>query len=207
MEKMGYTFKNDNKALQKEIEYANICFLHAPVFHPALKIVAPVRKNLNVRTFFNMLGPIVNPSFPKYQVLGVYSLEMARIYNYLLQQDKKYFTIIHSLDGYDEVSLTSHTKVITPKGEQIISPEELGNMTVTPKDIYGGSTTDEAAKIFITILKGEGSKAQNAVVLANSAIALQCLDKYQNYEECYRVAEESLQSGKALQSLKKLVDI
>src|SRR5260221_10594175 len=102
MEQLGYKFKNDNSKLKKEIEEANICFLHAPLFHPALKTVGPIRKNLAIRTFFNMLGPLVNPAFPKYQLIGVYNLEMARIYNYLLQQSGNSFTIIHGLDGYDE---------------------------------------------------------------------------------------------------------
>jgi anthranilate phosphoribosyltransferase len=205
MEQLGYKFKNSNDELKKEIETAGICFLHAPMFHPALKVVGPIRKNLGVRTFFNMLGPMVNPAFPKHQLVGVYNLEMARIYNYLLQQTDKNFTIIHSLDGYDEISLTGDTKVITNKGEQILSAETLGKRTVSAIDIHGGNTVEDAAKIFINILKGNGTFAQNAVVLANSAMALQCIGKYKNYEECYQVAVESLESGKALEALNKLV--
>ncbi len=204
MEQLGYTFKNDQDILRREIDEANICFLHAPLFHPALKVVGPIRKNLGVRTFFNMLGPMVNPASPKHQLVGVYNLEMARIYNYLLQQTDKNFTIIHSLDGYDEISLTGDTKVITNKGEKIMSAGELGNRTVTASDIYGGNTVEEAAKIFISILKGEGTWAQNAVVLANSAMALQCTGNYNNYNECYQLAVESLESGRALGALKKL---
>jgi anthranilate phosphoribosyltransferase len=207
MEQLGYTFKNDAGALKKEIETANICFLHAPMFHPALKAVGPIRKNLGVRTFFNMLGPMVNPAFPKYQLVGVYNLEMARIYNYLLQPTGNKFTIIHSLDGYDEISLTGDTKVITNEGEKIITAETLGKRMVNPEDIYGGNTVEEAAKIFLKILKGEGSWAQNAVVLANSAMALQCTGKYKNYEESYTAAVESLESGKAHQSLQQLISL
>src|SRR5258706_12172497 len=136
MEQLGYKFKNDNDSLKKEVEQANICFLHAPLFHPALKTVGPIRKNLAMRTFFNMLGPMVNPAHPKFQLVGVYSLEMARIYNYLLQQTGKAFTIIHGLDGYDEISLTNDTKVITNNGEQIKTPEELGKRFVEPESIY-----------------------------------------------------------------------
>jgi anthranilate phosphoribosyltransferase len=202
---LGYHFKSDNDSLKKELEEADICFLHAPLFHPALKLVAPIRKNLGVRTFFNMLGPMVNPAFPKYQLVGVFNMEMARIYNYLLQQGDSTFTIIHSLDGYDEISLTGDTKVITNEGEKICSAEELGKRTVSPSDIYGGNSVEEAAKIFMTILKGNGSWAQNAVVLANSAMALQCMGKYKNYDECYQLAVESLESGKAYQSLQKLI--
>ncbi len=205
MEQLGYTFKTDNSALMKELEEANICFLHAPLFHPALKVVGPIRKNLGIRTFFNMLGPMVNPAHPKYQLVGVYSLEMARIYNYLLQQGNSAFTIIHSLDGYDEISLTGDTKVITNNGEKIYNAEELGKRTVSPADIYGGNSVEESAKIFMTILKGEGTWAQNAVVLANSAMALQCTGRYKNYDECYQLAVESLESGKAFATLKKLI--
>jgi anthranilate phosphoribosyltransferase len=135
MEQLGYTFKSDNAQLLKELETANICFLHAPLFHPALKIVGPIRKNLGVRTFFNMLGPMVNPASPAYQLVGVYNLEMARIYNYLLQQSGNAFTIIHGLDGYDEISLTNDTKVITNKGESIMTPEQLGKRMVAAEDI------------------------------------------------------------------------
>jgi anthranilate phosphoribosyltransferase len=205
MEQLGYKFKNDTDALKKEIETANICFLHAPMFHPALKAVGPIRKNLGVRTFFNMLGPMVNPAFPKYQLVGVYNLEMARIYNYLLQPTGNKFTIIHSLDGYDEISLTGDTKVITNEGEKVLTAEALGKRMVNAEDIYGGNTVEEAAKIFLKILKGEGNWAQNAVVLANSAMALQCTGKYATYEESYRAAVESLESGKANECLQKLI--
>jgi anthranilate phosphoribosyltransferase len=207
MESLGYKFKNDNDALKKEIETAGICFLHAPLFHPALKTVAPMRKNLGLRTFFNMLGPIVNPSNPDYQLIGVYNLEMARIYNYILQPSDKPFTIIHGLDGYDEISLTSDTKVITKEGEQTYSAEQLGKRTVSAQDIYGGNSVEEAAKLFTTIIKGEGSWAQNAVVLANSAMALQCTGKYKSYEHAYKAGVESLESGKAYAALKELIEM
>ena len=205
MQQLGYAFSNDSGILNAQIDRANICFLHAPLFHPALKIVAPIRKNLGVRTFFNMLGPLVNPAVPAYQLIGVFSLEMARIYNYLLQQTNSAFTIIHSLDGYDEISLTNDTKVITNEGEKILTPEYLGKRTVSALDLFGGNSVEEAAGIFLKILKGEGSWAQNAVVMANAAMALQCIGKYKNYEECYALAVESLESGAALNSLNKLI--
>ncbi len=205
MEQLGYKFKNDNDALQKEIDEANICFLHAPLFHPALKAVGVIRKNLGVRTFFNMLGPMVNPAQPDYQLVGVFNLEMARIYNYLLQQTGKPFTIIHSLDGYDEISLTGDTKVITANGDQILTPEEIGKRMVQPQDIYGGNTPEEAARIFMKIIKGEGTWAQNAVVFANSAMALQCSGNYATYHHAYDAAVKSLESGKAYKCLETLV--
>ena len=207
MEQLGYTFTNDNVILQQQLNHANICFLHAPLFHPALKTVAPIRKSLGVRTFFNMLGPLVNPAKPTYQLIGVFNNEMARIYNYLLQQTDKAFTIIHSVDGYDEISLTNDTKVITQNGEQILTPEYLGKRTVTPSDIFGGNTTEEAAKIFTQIIQGNGTWAQNAVVLSNAAMALQCTGKYTNYNQAFEAAIQSLETGKANECLQKLVDI
>ena len=207
MEQLGYRFKNDSAELKNEVEAANICFLHAPLFHPALKAVGSIRRNLGIRTFFNMLGPMVNPAFPAYQLVGVYNLEMARIYNYLLQQGGKAFTIIYSLDGYDEISLTGDTKVITNKGEKIYTPEELGKRMVSPADIYGGNTVEEATALFRKILKGEGSWAQNAVVLANAAMALNCTGKFADYEAAYEAAVASLESGKAYESLQKLISL
>lgn len=205
MEQLGYKHKNSHETLLKELEKANICFLHAPLFHPALKVVAPIRKNLGLRNFFNMLGPMVNPASPAFQLVGVYNLEMARIYNYLLQQTGRAFTIIHSLDGYDEISLTSDTKVITNLGERVYTPEELGKRMVEQSDIYGGNTVEESAAIFRKIIQGNGTWAQNAVVLANAAMALNCTGKYANYDAAYHAAVESLESGKALVSLEKLI--
>jgi len=207
MEQLGFKFKNDKDRLKKEVDEANICFLHAPMFHPALKTVAPIRKNLGIRTFFNMLGPMVNPAFPKFQLVGVYNLEMARIYNYLLQQTLGTFTIIHGVDGYDEISLTSDTKVITNQGERVMTPEQLGKRMVMASDIHGGNSTEEAAKIFVRILKGDGSWAQNAVVLANAAMALHCTGSYRSYDDAYAAAVESLESGKAYDALTKLISL
>jgi anthranilate phosphoribosyltransferase len=205
MEQLGYKFKNNSEQLKKEVEEANICFLHAPLFHPALKTVGPIRKNLGVRTFFNMLGPMVNPANPAFQLVGVYNLEMARIYNYLLQQSGKAFTIIHGLDGYDEISLTNDTKVITNTGERVMTPEQLGKRMVAPMDIFGGNTVEEAAKIFTKILNREGTWSQNAVVLANAAMALHCTGNYKKYDDAYAAAVDSLESGKAKAALDKLV--
>ncbi len=207
MEQLGYQFKNDNAKLKQEVDVAGICFLHAPLFHPALKAVGTIRKNLGVRTFFNMLGPMVNPASPTYQLVGVYNLEMARIYNYLLQQTGKAFTIIHSLDGYDEISLTDDTKVITNEGESIKTPRQLGKRSVMPDDIYGGNTVEESAKMFKNIIGGNGTFAQNAVVLANSAMALHCTGNYKTYEDAYQAAVVSLESGAALGALQKLISL
>jgi anthranilate phosphoribosyltransferase len=207
MEELGYKPSNNNDKLKKEIHETGICFLHAPLFHPALKVVGPIRKNLAMRTFFNMLGPMVNPANPAFQLVGVFSLEMARIYNYLLQQTDRPFTIIHSLDGYDEISLTGDTKVINNAGERIMTPESLGKRRVDPHDIYGGNSVSEAAKIFTKIISGEGSWAQNAVVLANSAMALHSTGHYLHYDDAYHAAVECLESGRAANTLKNLLSI
>lgn len=205
MEKMGYRFKNDPAALRNEVDKAGICFLHAPLFHPALKTVGPIRRNLGMRTFYNMLGPMVNPARPAYRLVGVYSLEMARVYNYLLQDDPDPYAIIHGLDGYDEISLTNDTKIITRSGEEVMSPEALGKRRVFADDLFGGDTTDAAAAIFRNILEGRGSWAQNAVVLANAAVALRSTGRYATHEEAYAAAVESLDSGRALGALQSLI--
>jgi len=206
MEQLGYTFSNSPSALNRQLDTAGICFLHAPLFHPALKRVGPVRKSLAVRTFFNMLGPLVNPAVPDYQLIGVYNLEMARIYNYLLQQTGSRFTIIHSLDGYDEISLTGDTKVITNQGEQVLSATTLGKRLVMADSLYGGDTVEAAASIFLNILQGKGTWSQNAVVLANAAMALHCTGKFGSYNDCYQLAVESLESGKALKAFHTLLE-
>lgn len=205
MESLGYRFKNDQDELRKELDETNMCFLHAPVFHPALKVVGPIRKNLRVRTFFNMLGPMVNPSGPTFQMVGVYNLEIARIYNYLLQGQQRNFSIVHSLDGYDEISLTSDVKVITEEGEKIYSPEQLGGMQIDGNEIWGGETVSDAVAIFMRILKGEGTKAQRAVVTANAAMALFMTPSYPDYATAFAAAKESLESGKALKTLQSLI--
>jgi anthranilate phosphoribosyltransferase len=207
MEQLGYKLKNNPDQLKKELEKSNFCFLHAPLFHPALKAVAPIRKNLGVRTFFNMLGPMVNPAKPDNQLIGVYNLEMARIYNYTLQQTGQRFSIIHSLDGYDEISLTGDTKVITNEGEKIFTAEQLGKRMVVPEDIYGGNSVEEAAKIFLRILQGEGSWAQNAVVLANAAMGLFNTGLYKKYEDAFQESVESLESRKAWHSYETLITL
>lgn len=205
MEQLGYRFSTNQSTLNSQIENANICFLHAPLFHPALKTVGGIRKSLGVRTFFNILGPLVNPARPSFQLIGVYNLELARIYNYMLQDSGNAYTVIHSLDGYDEISLTGDTKIITREGEKILSAEQVGKRAVTAADIYGGNSIEEAAGIFLKIIRGEGSWAQNAVVIANAAMALFSTGKYRDYELCYQMAVESLESGKAYRSLKLLI--
>ena len=205
LQQLGYTFKTNQAALQKELDEANITFLHAPVFHPALKVVSHIRKQLGVRTLFNLMGPLVNPADPKHKILGVYNAEIGRLYNYVLQKTDCKFSIINSLDGYDEISLTGDTKVISTVGENIYSAYYLGKRLVTASDISGGNSPEDAAKIFTKILKGEGTWAQNAVVLANAAIALHTTGKYADYETCYNMVVESLESGNAFKTFKTII--
>ncbi|KQT30973.1 anthranilate phosphoribosyltransferase [Chryseobacterium sp. Leaf405] len=205
MKELGYQFKNNSDQLHDELEKANICFLHAPHFHPALQSVVALRKALGLRTFFNLLGPLVNPVKPKFSMIGVYNLEIARIYQYLLQNDNREFILVHGMDGYDEISLTHDTKIITKKGEEIYSAEDLGFNSVTPESIKAGKTTQETAKIFRNILHGNGTEQQNAVILANASVALFYTKKFGSYYDCLLLAKESLESGKALRSLELLL--
>ncbi len=201
----GYEFTNDESRLKKQLEKANICFLHAPKFHPAMKAVGPTRKALALKTFFNMLGPLVNPCNPKYKFLGTYNLEVARLYHYLLQEEPGQYSIVHSLDGYDEISLTSSFKIFTKQGEQAISPEDLGLNRFAQADIFGGDSVAAAAKIFQSILDGKGSVAQNTVVLCNAAFALKTVTPDKSFEEAYEEAKDSLFGMKAKACLNKII--
>ncbi len=202
----GYEFTNDIGKLKKSLDQAKICFLHAPLFHPAMKNIGPIRKDLGVKTFFNMLGPMVNPSFPKKQLVGVFSLELARMYGYLYQNNDMQFSIIHALDGYDEISLTGKFKLISNSGERILSPEDISMPTLKPHEIAGGKTIEENAKIFENVLKGAGSPAQEAVVIANAAAALETSHPKWSFDQAREAARESLKSGKALHVFKKLIE-
>ncbi len=206
LEAIGYKFTNDKNVLQKQLDQAGICFMHAPLFHPAMKTVAPIRKELGVRTFFNILGPIVNPCFPKYKVIGVYNLEMARLYNYLLQNTSSEYTLVHSFDGYDEISLTSDFKLISKRTEQLVQPADLGLNSLKQQDISGGTSIEEAAKLFMKILQGEGTTAQNNVVCINAAVAIKCVYPDRSLYNCLAEAQESLNSKKALQVYKQLIN-
>lgn len=205
MNYFGYEFTNQRDQLLKDLDTAGICFLHAPLFHPAMKNVAPIRKELGVKTFFNMLGPMVNPSQPKYQLVGVFSLELARLYAYIYQQTDKRYCIIHSMDGYDEVSLTGPFKWISNDQESLVNPAEFGFSICQPQALSGGDTVEEAAQIFWNVLNGQGTLAQNDVVIANSGLALNCARPELNITEAFDQARESLMQGKALNSFKKLI--
>ncbi|MEO8796078.1 MAG: anthranilate phosphoribosyltransferase, partial [Daejeonella sp.] len=205
MEFLGYKFTSDSDALEKSLENAGICFLHAPLFHPAMKTVAPIRRELGVKTFFNMLGPMVNPARPKYQMVGVYSLELARLYAYLYQKSEINYTILHALEGYDEISLTCDFKTYSNSGERTTSIHNLGFEKIDARAIAGGSTVEESAKIFRSVLNGTGTLEQNNVVLSNAAVAIQTIEPDASFADCFYKAEESLLSKKALESFNKLL--
>lgn len=208
LESFGYKFTNDEDTLKQHLEKANICFLHAPKFHPAMKAVGPTRKALQLKTFFNMLGPLVNPSSPKNHMLGTFNLEVARLYNYILQEEEHInYGIIHALDGYDEISLTGGFKLFTKEGEQVINPEDLGQKRIAQSEIFGGENVADAAKIFNTILEGKGTEAQNKVVLTNAAFALKIVDANKSFERAFNEAKDSLFGLKAKQTLEKLVSL
>lgn len=206
LEYLGAKFTNEKDYLERKIDQAGVCFLHAPLFHPAMKNVAPVRKELGVKTFFNMLGPMVNPVSPKKQLVGVFSLELARLFAYLYQQTDKQFLVLHALDGYDEVSLTGAFKIITAHSEQVLTPSHLGLQTLRAEDLSGGVTVEESARIFMNVLNDTATPSQKQAVLANAAMALYCANPALSLTDAVETARESLESKKALAAFKKLIE-
>ncbi|WP_273567731.1 anthranilate phosphoribosyltransferase [Maribacter halichondriae] len=206
MEFLGIKFSNERDFLEKSIDEAGICVLHAPLFHPAMKNVGPIRRELGVKTFFNMLGPMVNPAFPKNQMVGVFNLELARMYGYLYQNTNKNFTILHALDGYDEISLTGNTKTISNKSESMLRPEDFGVNKIQQSEILGGEDINGSAQIFMDVLQGRGTEAQNNVVCANAGVAI-AIVKNISPKEGFEKAKESLLSGRGLKALKRLQEL
>lgn len=206
LESLGCKFSNEIDQIKRSIDESGICFMHAPLFHPAMKHVAPIRKELGVKTFFNMLGPMVNPSFPPNQLVGVFSLELARLYGYLYQNTSKNFSIVHSLDGYDEISLTSDFKLISNKTESLISPRDLSFKVLSQESLHGGETVEDSAVIFNAILNNAGTEAQRDAVLSNAGLAISTVEQ-SSFLVGIEKARESLQSGKALQSFKNFIKV
>ena len=206
LEFLGIKFSNEKDFLKKSIEKSGICILHAPLFHPAMKNVAPIRKELGLKTFFNILGPLVNPSFPKNQIVGVFNLELARLYSYLFQKTNKNYAIIHSLDGYDEISLTGNVKIITRNEENIFSPQDLSLQKLNSKSINGGETIKESAKIFMNIIQNKGTKSQNQVIFANAGLAISTALNI-SIEDGIEKAKEALKSNKAFEAFNKLKNL
>lgn len=207
MEQHGVKFTSDADKLKRSMEQCNMAYLHAPLFNPALKAVAPVRKALAVRTFFNMLGPLVNPALPTYQLLGVYNLPLLRLYTYTYQASNAKFAVVHSLDGYDEISLTDEFKVATSEKEHIYTPESLGFVRHKEDDLDGGETPEEAARIFDAVMQGSATQAQKDVVVVNAGFAIQVVCPEKPIEECIALARESLDSGRALATLKRFIHL
>ncbi len=207
MEQHGVKFTSDTDRLRRNMDHCRIAYLHAPLFNPALKAVAPVRKSLGVRSFFNMLGPLVNPVMPAYQLLGVYNLPLLRLYSYTYQESGTRFAVVHSLDGYDEISLTAEFKVAMPEKEKLYTPEMLGFPRAVAADLGGGQTAEEAARIFDHVLEGTATPAQRNCVIANSAFAIRVICPEKKIDDCIAEARESLESGKALATLKKFISL
>ena len=204
---LGYEFTNDQEKLKRQLDKANICFLHAPLFHPAMKEVVPVRKQLGMKSFFNMLGPLVNPGQPFYQLFGTFSLELSRLYQYVMQETGRRFTIVYALDGYDEVSLTGNFKLRSNEGEKIVSPGELELSTRQQSDLYGGESPADAAEIFMNVLKNEATEAQVDVICANAGLAIHCIKPEQSLTDCIEEARESIVSKRALKTLEQVLNI
>ena len=206
LEALGVKFSNEQDFLKRCVDQAGICILHAPLFHPAMKNVAPVRRELGVKTFFNMLGPLVNPAFPKNQLTGVFNLELARLYHYLFQKTDTNFTILYALDGYDEISLTGPTKAFSKNSERVLSPKDFGVLPLEAIQIAGGDNVDSSAKIFMNVIQNKGTQAQQEVVCANAGMAIATalnLSPIEGFEK----AKESLLSGKAFEALTKLQNL
>ena len=206
LESLGLKFTNDYNTLRNAIDKSGICFLHAPLFHPAMKNVAPVRRELGMKTFFNMLGPLVNPSMPNKQIVGVFNLELARIYNYLLQKSNKKYSIIYSLDGYDEISLTGNTKVYSRSNEFILESKDFNLDNIDADLIKGGKDVESSSKIFMNVLNGSGSNEQENVVCANASMAIS-LSKNVSIIEAFEIAKESIKSKSALRCFEKLIEL
>ena len=207
LEYFGFRFTNDYEHLKRSLEETNICFMHAPLFHPAMKNVAPIRKELGVKTFFNMLGPMVNPALPPRQLVGVFNLELARQYGYLYQDTGKSFIILHDMNGFDEVSLTGGVKVFSNQGECVLEPGDFGLEELQTMELAGGATVEASARIFRDVIEGKGTHAQMAAVMANAGLALFCGDPARSLQDCVALAGEMLRSGKALQVFRKAMEI
>lgn len=206
LEFYGAKFTTNETVLKQSLDASGFAYLHAPIFNPAMKNVAPVRKSLGVRTFFNLLGPLISPAQPQSQCLGVYNLKMLRLYTYIYQQLGIRYSIVHSLDGYDEISLTDATIVVNQGGEKIYNPEQLGYSKISQQDLYGGTTIEEAAGIFMKVLDNNATIAQRNAVLANAAVAIQTLKPGKSLDICKEEALRSIESGAAKKSFTKFLE-
>lgn len=207
LQHLGYEFTNKVDVLKRQLDKSNICFFHAPLFHPALKSVGPIRKDLGVKTFFNYLGPLVNPARPTHQLVGVFNLKVLKLYKFILEDTQTKYSIVHSIDGYDEVSLTGQVKVVQNEKSFVKGPDHFGVPTYDPSDIFGGDDVPTAAGIFTSILKGQGTQAQNDVVAVNAGLAINTFKPDTSLLDCIAEAKESIISGAALKSFQSLISI
>lgn len=207
MEMHGVKFSSDRDKLARSIGECGMAYLHAPLFNPALKAVAPVRKSLAVRSFFNLLGPLVNPAKPAYQLLGVYNLPLLRLYSYTYQQSGVRFGVVHSMDGYDEISLTSEFKVTTAESEKVYTPEILGMERCREEELYGGDSVEEASRIFDDVLQTKASRAKMNCVITNAAFAIRVINPQKSIEQCIDEARNSLYGMKALEVFNKFLSL
>ena len=203
---LGHKFSNDVDTLRYSLEKSNICFLHAPLFHPSLKNISPIRGELGVKTFFNMLGPMVNPIQPKNQLVGVFNSNIFRLYSHIYSKSDKNYCIVHSIDGYDEISLTSPFKLFSNHSDIMLTPKDLNFDNIEPLSLSGGKNIDESLKIFLNVLKNKGKKEQIDSVLANSGLAIYCAKKLSSINDGVDLARESLESGKAYNCLKLFIE-
>ena len=203
---LGHEFSNDISSLKYSLDKSNICFLHAPLFHPSLKNISPVRIELGVKTFFNMLGPMVNPIQPKSQLVGVFNSNIFRLYSHIYSKTNKSYCIVHSIDGYDEVSLTGSFKLFSNNQDLMLEPKDLGFNVIDSIKLSGGKNIKESSKIFLDILKNKGTSEQVDAVLANSGLAIYCAKKLNSIKDGIEIARESLESGKAYNCLKLFIE-
>ena len=205
---MGYEFTNERDVLLRQLENANICFLHAPLFHPAMKEVVPIRKQLKTKTFFNMMGPLINPIQPKYQLFGTFSMDLSRLYQYVMEATGRRFTIVYALDGYDEISLTGGGfKLRSNDGEALLYPKDLGLNQYLASDLHGGDTAAEAAAIFQAVLRDEAPIAHEEVVCANAGVAIHTIHPEKSLVDCIAEAKESIKSKRALNAWQQCLSI
>lgn len=197
LEELGFVFTNDVRKLNKQLSLTNICFLHAPLFHPTLMQVGPLRKNLGIRTFFNSLGPLINPVQPKHQLTGTFNLELAKMYQHILKEERKGYRIVYGMDLYDELTLTDQTRVLGGDVDAYLSAASFGVTAINPIALYSGETVKDAATILKNILHGNGTQAQNFVIAANSALAMQCYHPEEKIQALFYHSLEFIKSGES----------
>lgn len=201
LEALGFEFTADNLQLEKNLVHDNICFLHAPLFHPTMKKAAPIRKKLGVKTLFNCLGPLVNPAQPEYQLTGTYSLELSKFYQHILKDLRSDYRVVYGMDGYDEITLTDVTRILGKHVDHTIDASNFNTQSVQSKDLFAGNSVQDAASIIRSILSGQGTEAHNKVIAGNVAVAIQMFEPSNSLQDLYNETQNFLRSGHAAQIL------